>query len=65
MSIYNLYRTLAVSEDREQTQTRVLSVATKELIKEELLESGRSPATRSLRWSLTIQFMKLIDPVSN
>jgi len=65
MSIYNLYRTLAVSEDREQTQTRVLSVAIKELIKEELLESGRSPATRSLRWSLTIQFMKLIDPVSN
>jgi len=37
MSIYNLHRTLAVSEDREQARTRILSIAIKELVKKELV----------------------------
>jgi len=38
MSIYNLHRTLAVSEDQEQAQTRILSVVIKEMIKRKLCQ---------------------------
>jgi hypothetical protein len=34
------HRVYATSEDREQAQTRVLSIAIKELIKKELMASG-------------------------
>lgn len=36
------HRAYATPEDREQAQTRVLSIAIKELIKKELLASGES-----------------------
>jgi len=36
------HRAYATSEDREQTQTRILSIAIKELIKRELVASKKS-----------------------
>jgi hypothetical protein len=46
------HRAYATSEDREESQTRILSMAIKELIKKELLESENSMKSES---QLTIE----------
>ena len=42
------HRAYATSEDREEVQTRILSIAIKELIKKELLTADRSPNPTNL-----------------